>query len=149
MIRIRVWIVFLFNGVKWNHICSDIYVRPRHALKRHIYTCIFGITCSSRGMPETFIQPPHIWAPVPETSSGPSQHAPFNQLTFISFLNGPLWTIFIAQNHLCPPRWVSSIFCIKGLWCVSVSTRMDVVPTSQTAPNMSRVHRSSTVLYIM
>lgn len=33
--------------MNWNHTaCTHISVRHRHALKKHIYTCIFGITCS-------------------------------------------------------------------------------------------------------
>lgn len=43
------YLFFIQEGLrmKWSHTaCTHISVRHRHALKKHIYTCIFGIACS-------------------------------------------------------------------------------------------------------
>lgn len=103
----------------------------------------------SLGMANTFIRASHSWAPVPNTSSVPSQHAFFNQLTFISLLCSSMGLYGPFSSHktrLCPPQPLSwrvnlnfFFFCKEGLWCVDVSTGIDVVQGSQTTLHASGV----------
>lgn len=102
----------------------------------------------SLAMANTFIRPSHSWAPVPNTSSVPSQHAFLNQLTFISLLcssMGLYGPFSLHKTHLCPPQTLSwrvnlhFFFCKEILWCVDVSTGNDVVQGSQTTLHASGV----------
>lgn len=89
----------------------------------HILGEIFGIAASPvtvpLGMANTFIQPSHGCTPVPNTASIPSQHAFFNQLTFISLLcssMGLYGPFSLHKTHLCSPQPLfgksrSTFFC--------------------------------------
>lgn len=126
----------------------SIYTDPHTYLHTHFWHNY--ISCHrSLGMPNTFMQPSHSWAPVPNTSSVPSQHAFFNQLTFISLLcssmrlYGPFSshksTFVHHSSFLEESICIFFFFCMESLWCVDVSTGIDVAHGSQTALHVSRV----------
>lgn len=135
---------------------EDVYTpKQLGCTHRHTHTCIyteiFGIAASPvtvpLGMANTFIQPSHGCTPVPNTASIPSQHAFFNQLTFISLLcssMGLYGPFSLHKTHLCSPQPLfgksrSTFFCREILWCVAVSTGIDVVHENETKFHASRV----------
>lgn len=95
-------------------IYSELAVENRAMLclysQTHVYTHFWHsfVHChSSRGTTNTSIRSSHSWAPVPNTSSIPSQHASFNQLTLIPLLycSMSLYGPFSPHNTcLCSPQ---------------------------------------------
>lgn len=118
----------LIKCITASHEMEDVYT-PKQLGCTHghthtcIYTEIFGIAASPvtvpLGMANTFIQPSHGCTPVPNTASIPSQHAFFNQLTFISLLcssMGLYGPFSLHKTHLCSPQPLfgksrSTFFC--------------------------------------
>lgn len=140
--------------MKWNHTaCTHISVRHRHALKKHIYTCIFGITCSLvaglLGCQKHSSS--HLTSELLFQKHSPARHNMPSSISSHLFpssmgLYGPFSshkTAFVRHTAFL------LFFALKVFDVCTFPLDWMQFPTSQAAPNMSGVHRSSTVLYIM
>lgn len=115
--------------LKWNH--SRIFFASASKPTRLFTHNIFDITLRPvAGLSGWRLQLSscfkRILHPV-TTSRAQSAHIYFPPL----LLKGPLWTIFITQNHLCPAEplsWGIPFFPpMENVWCTFVSTGIDKV----------------------